>query len=141
MSLLDKIRKESASPTVKVEPKSDTLVQQAEGIPEETPATPQPVDPIAALEEELAAYPTISGKKVGVRLEEEILNEIQTLCRDNGITPETLLEGLYTVCKGKAALMRNVIKEAQTRYQQRTEAGNIRSLITKSRNLQKRNRA
>ena len=146
MSLLDKIRQESASPTVKVKPKDDTLIQQvAAPLTEEQPVTSpeqiQQADPIADLEAKLATYPVVSNKKVGVRLEESVLEEIQTLCRQNGITIETLLEGYYTVCKDREPTMRRVIKEAQTRAQTRTEAGNIRSLITKSRNLQKRNRS
>lgn len=146
MSLLDKIRQESASPTVKVKPKDDTLIQQAAAslTEEQTVTSPEQIqqtDPIADLEAKLATYPVVSSKKVGVRLEESVLGEIQTLCRQNGITIETLLEGYYTVCKDKESTMRRVIKEAQTRAQKRTEAGNIRSLITKSRNLQKRNRS
>lgn len=152
MGLLDKIRQEASSPTVKVPPRSDLLAPQQEAAErvmdladtsgEETlvPSSEQ-VQPseILSLEAELATYPTVSAKKVGVRLEEEILEELQDLCRKNDITVETLLESFYVNCKSNDTLMRRVIKEAQSRIRRRTKAGNIRSIITKSKNIKVQN--
>ncbi len=151
MSLMDKIRKEASSPTVKVPPRQDALAPlgQNAGLGQivtdpvgsaEVASMPQPVpgsqDPqMRSLEAELAKYPVISAKKVGVRMEEPILEEIQELCRTNDITVETLLESFFTTCKGKDTLMRQVIKEAQSRIQRRTKAGTIRSILTKSKNI------
>lgn len=151
MSLMDKIRREANSPTVKVPPRQDVFVpmkQDAElslpdtglVVDEEMPEVNQVVqagqDPhILSLEAELAKYPVVSSKKVGVRLEEPILEEIQELCRSSDITVETLLESFYFTCKGKDMLMRQVIKDAKSRVQRRTKAGNIRSILTKSKNI------
>lgn len=151
MSLLDKIKQEASDPTFKVLPRQDalaprgqdsesgsgmsTLMQaaQTEVAAQPTPGSPDPQ--LQFLEAELARYPLVSAKKVGVRLEEPILEEIQELCRRNDITIETLLESFFTTCQGKETMMRQVIKEAQARIQRRTKAGNIRSILTKSKNI------
>jgi hypothetical protein len=151
MSLLDRIRKEASAPTVKVPPRNDSLAPKGQeagsgsGVSdpvghEKMVALPQPAqwsqDPqLLSLEAELARYPVVSAKKVGVRLEEPILEEIQTLCRTNDITVETLLESFFTTCKDKDALMLQIIQEAQLRIHRRTKAGTIRSILTKSKNI------
>ncbi len=137
MGLLDKIRQEAEAPTVRVPPRSDELAppagEKGTGV---VPAGPETGSEY--WEEELAKYPVVADKKVGVRLEEEILKELQQLCQLHDITIETLLESFCVSCQGNENLMRRVIREAQYRIQRRTEAGNIRSLITKSRNMRKR---
>lgn len=149
MSLLDKIRQEASSPTVKVEPRSDLLAPQQEATERGTdmmdgsgkeesvvPLFEQVQEPeMLSLETELSIYPAVSAKKVGVRVEEEILEEIQDLCRKNDLTVETLLESFYVNCKNNDSLMRRIIKEAQARIRRRIRAGNIRSIITKSKNI------
>lgn len=151
MSLLDKIRQEANSPTVKVPPRDDLLAPQREvkepsatvsdaafGEVVSSPevSVQQGIEPeMLSLEAELATYPLVSPKKVGVRLEVELLEAIQDLCRKNDITVETLLESFYTNCKGNDSLMRRVIKGAQARIESRTRAGNIRSILTKSKNI------
>ncbi|MBD1995982.1 hypothetical protein H6G00_05045 [Leptolyngbya sp. FACHB-541] len=151
MSLLDKIRKEAQEPTVKVSSRPDPLTQPLSEMPNLTveadqqqeaviapkPASPPPTleNQLAAWEAELATYPTIADKKVGVRLETEILEEIETFCRSNKITPETLFEAFYVTCKDKDGTMRQVLKEARSRVERRTKVGNIKSLMTKTKNL------
>lgn len=151
MSLMDKIRQEASTPTVKVSPRRDALAPQGQNLElgsgvsalmgdKQAVVSPQPTTGIQDsqlqfLEAELARYPMVSAKKVGVRLEEQILEEIQELCRRNDITVETLLESFFTTYQGKETVMRQVIKEAQARIQRRTKAGNIRSILTKSRNI------
>lgn len=149
MSLLDKIRLEASSPTVKVPPRNDLLSPQLEasahvkdvadaagGEPLVSSAQLVQAQPeMLSLEADLANYPTVSTKKVGVRLEEEILESLEDLCRKNDITVETLLESFYVNCKSNDSLMRRILKEAQARIRRRTRAGNIRSIITKSKNL------
>ncbi len=140
MSLLDKIRQESLAPTIKVPPRTDSLsqtlgIETQDGI--KTSESKQPSFE-TSLEEELATYPVVSEKKVGVRMEEQILESLQEVCRKNDITIETLLEAFHTVCGPKVSLMQQVIREAQTRIQRRTRAGNIKSILTKSKNLKVR---
>ena len=151
MSLLDKIRQEASSPTVKVPPRDDLLAPHREVTepvsPVEVAASGELMAPPSVpvqqghfpempfLEAELATYSVISAKKVGVRLEEGILEAIQDLCRKNDITVETLLESFYTTCEGNDSLMRRVIEGARARIERRTRAGNIRSILTKSKNI------
>lgn len=142
MGLLDKIRQEAEAPTVRVPPREDELAPTTKD-GEKSATAPDaamsmPANSNAGIdywEEQLAKYPVVADRKVGVRMEEEILEGMQQLCRENDITIETLLESFYVNCKGNESLMRRVVKEAQYRIQRRTEAGNIRSLITKSKNL------
>ncbi|MBW4549942.1 MAG: hypothetical protein KME35_02305 [Aphanocapsa sp. GSE-SYN-MK-11-07L] len=137
MSLLDKIRQESVEPQVKVPPRTDPLTLSLEEKPQALALNSTNEDNwSASLEAELAAIPPISNKKVGVRLEEDILDKLDQLCRQHDVTIETLLEGFYTVCHTKDTIMLKVFQEAQNRIKRRTRAGNIRSVLTKSRNLQ-----
>lgn len=136
MSLLDKIRQESASPTVTVPPRIDPLAQNLPDIAGDSTIVTPPEETVEkTLEAELATFPSISAKKVGVRLEEDILAELEALCRQNDITIETLLESFYVVCSAQDKVMSKVLPEAKRRIRQRVRAGNIRSILTKTRNL------
>ena len=138
MSLLDKIREESSSPSVKVDGRSDALIESLQQQESQSVSSVSEEDFEAELIAELESFPVISNKKVGVRLEEEILEALQTLCRRERITIETLLEAFHETCSGDETLMSQVIGGAKTRVQRRTRAGNIRSILTKSRNIRKR---
>jgi hypothetical protein len=144
MSLLDKIKKEHESPTVKVPPRQDELVPKVEALPSETnpiapeEGTPEPVQSIASLEKELETLPSVTNKKIGVRLEEDIYEEVRRFCQENSITVETLLEAYFTVCQSQPKLLEKIIDEARFRLKRRIKAGNIRSLLTKAKNLKGR---
>ncbi len=141
MSLLDKIRQESVEPQVKVPPRTDPLALSLDEKSQALAHNSTNEDNwSASLEAELAAIPPISNKKVGVRLEEEILDKLDQLCRQHDVTIETLLESFYTVCYAKDTLMLKVFQEAQNRIKRRTRAGNIRSVLTKSKNLKLKSR-
>jgi hypothetical protein len=138
MSLMDKIRKESEAPSVVIEKREDPLLDDFHIDQDELGS--QSTSQAASLEEsllkELEKIPLVSSKKVGVRLEEKILSDIQDLCRDNNITVETLLEAFHEICILREPIMKLVIKDAQARMKRRTRAGNIRSTLTKFRNIQ-----
>jgi hypothetical protein len=137
MSLLDKIRQESENPSVTVENRKDLLLEQ---LPEQRPEQQEREkggDFESSLLAELDSLPKVSPKKVGVRLEEELLADIQSHCREEGITIETLLEAFFVICNSRESTMKQVTKEAKARIKQRTRAGNIRSTLTKFKNLQK----
>ncbi len=144
MSLLDKIKNEYESQTVKVPPRQDELLPKAEVSLSETQLvsqeeeTTKPVQSTLFLEKELASLPSITNKKIGVRLEEGIYDELRKLCQENSITVETLLEAYFTVCSTQPKLVKKIIEEAQFRLKKRTKAGNIRSLLTKTKNLKDR---
>lgn len=142
MSLLSKIREEAQSPTFKVEPRSDVLVSPPPPISHSatTGAPPQPEiaqGEISGLQQRLDQFPTISPKKVGLRMEEQIQKDLQAYCLQHGVTPETLMEAYWTIVQSKDGLSRQVLREAQARAARRTEAGNLRSSITKLQNLKK----
>ncbi len=142
MSLLDKIKNEYESQTVKVPPRQDELLPKSEVSLPETQLVSQeeevtkPAQSTLFLEKELASLPSVTNKKIGVRLEEGIYDEVRKLCQENSITVETLLEAYFTVCSTQPKLVKKIIEEAQFRLKQRTKAGNIRSLLTKTKNLQ-----
>ena len=98
MSLLDKIKNEYELQTVKVPPRQDELLPKAEVLLAETELvtqeeeTTKPVQSNLFLEKELASLPSVINKKIGVRLEEGIYEEVRKLCQKNSITVETLLE-------------------------------------------------
>ena len=138
MSLLDKINQEAKNPTVKVPRRSDELVPKVVKLEKTEDVSPEIVQTeqlIRSLEEELNTIPKVSDKKIGVRLETGLYDAIRKFCDEQGITVETLLESYFIVCQSNKDLTQQVIEEAQTRIKQRVRAGNIRSLLTKTRNL------
>lgn len=140
MSLLDKIRQETEVPSVKVETRQDALI---ENLAEENNSTPPPSidthkDIEANLSTELASFPPIADKKVGVRLEEDVLAELEVICKKHKITIETFLEAAFNVCQQDSSAMNAAIGDAQTRLARRKRAGTIRSILTKSQNLFKK---
>ena len=138
MSLLDKINQEAKNPTVKVPRRSDELVPKVVKLEKTEDVSPEIVQTeqlIRSLEEELNTIPKVSDKKIGVRLETGLYDAIRKFCDEQGITVETLLESYFIVCQSNKDLTQQVLEEAQTRIKQRVRAGNIRSLLTKTRNL------
>ena len=158
MSILDEIRNRATQPTVS--PRQDSLTSQAQetfsdaqmeiagpdhqDLPsasahiEANSVTPenQPVSELKQLEDQLTSFPEIASR-VPIRLEAEIKEQIDTLCNQEKVTVETLLEAFYTTCKDKDSVMRQVLKEAKKRLQSRKTAGNIRSSITRLKNITK----
>lgn len=141
MSLLDKIKQESTSPTIKINPRQDELAPLQKQEKEKNREVNENIDNeqlamISVLEKELETLPQVVNKKMGVRLEENIYSEIRLFCQKNNITLETLLEAYFTICQDHPTVLNQVIENAQHRVQQRTKAGNIRSILTKTRNIQ-----
>ncbi|MGR3279357.1 hypothetical protein ACSYAD_30280 [Acaryochloris marina NIES-2412] len=139
MSLLDKIRKETEAPSVKVETRQDALI---ENLAEENKSTQKQLtntheDIEANLSAELASFPPIAQKKVGVRLEEDVLAGLEATCKQNKITIETFLEAAFIACQQESLVMDATIADAQARLARRKRAGTIRSILTKSQNLYK----
>lgn len=140
MSLLDKIRQETETPSVKVEQRQDSLIDKlAEDNPESQKSQIDIREDIEAnLTAELASFPPIAQKKVGVRLEEDILTQLEITCKENKITIETFLEAAFIACQEDPSIMNATIEDAQTRLARRKRAGTIRSILTKSQNLYKK---
>ena len=141
MSLLDEIRSRANQPTVPPrqdvlqQPTTDTLTPQDLETTDEV-QQPTVVSELKRLEELLANFPEIAPR-VPVRLEVPIKDELDSLCNQEKVTIETLLEAFYVTCKDKESVMRQVLKEAKKRLKSRKEVGNIRSNLTKLNNLTK----
>lgn len=142
MSLLDEIRSRANQPTVpprqdvlQQQPTTDTLTPQDLETTDEV-QQPTVVSELKRLEELLANFPEIAPR-VPVRLETPIKDELDSLCNQEKVTIETLLEAFYVTCKDKESVMRQVLKEAKKRLKSRKEVGNIRSSLTKLNNLTK----
>ncbi len=141
MSLLDEIRSRANQPTVPPrqdvlqQPTTDTLTPQDLETTDEV-QQPTVVSELKRLKELLASFPEIAPR-VPVRLETPIKDELDSLCNQEKVTIETLLEAFYVTCKDKESVMRQVLKEAKKRLKSRKEVGNIRSNLTKLNNLTK----
>lgn len=157
MSILDEIRNRATQPTVT--PRQDSLASgvqdtstntqtdatainlqnqpiSATSDTATTTAQNQPISELKQLEDELAGFPEIAPR-VPIRMEVEIKQDIDTLCNQEKVTIETLLEAFYTTCKDKDTVMRQVLEEAKKRVQSRKAAGNLRSSITRFKNITK----
>lgn len=137
MSLLDKIKSENQQPSTIVPLRPDPVLDEAlsEHSPAQSSTEQGQNDPIAALEHRLATFPKVSQKKLGIRLEEDLMIQIQSFCHEYNITPETLFESLFITTLQQEIMKQTIIEEAQKRIKKRVKAGNIRSAITKMKNL------
>lgn len=73
--------------------------------------------------------PQIS-KRLAVRLEDELRDQLEMLCKYEKITPETFLEAAFVVCQSNPGTMAMVMAEAKDRYGKRKMAGELRRLKT-----------
>lgn len=73
--------------------------------------------------------PQIS-KRLAVRLEDDLRKQLETLCKDERITPETFLEAALVICQANPGTMGLVMAEAKDRYAKRKVAGELRRLKT-----------
>ena len=73
--------------------------------------------------------PQIS-KRLAVRLEDELRDGLEILCKYEKITPETFLEAALVICNSNPGTMALVLTEAKNRYTKRKIAGERRRLKT-----------
>lgn len=78
---------------------------------------------------EVEDLPQIS-KRLAVRLEDELRDQLEMLCKYEKITPETFLEAALVVCQSNPGTMAMVMTEAKDRYAKRKMAGELRRLKT-----------
>lgn len=78
---------------------------------------------------EVEDLPQIS-KRLAVRLEDELRDQLEMLCKYEKITPETFLEAALVVCQSNPGTMAMVMTEAKDRYTKRKMAGELRRLKT-----------
>ncbi len=78
---------------------------------------------------EIENLPQIS-KRLAVRLEDELRDGLEMLCKYEKITPETFLEAALIICNSNPGTMALVLAEAKNRYTKRKMAGELRRLKT-----------
>lgn len=78
---------------------------------------------------EVSNLPQIS-KRLAVRLEDELRDGLEMLCKYEKITPETFLEAALVICNSNPGTMTLVLAEAKSRYAKRKIAGELRRLKT-----------
>jgi hypothetical protein len=72
-----------------------------------------------------------------MRLDPNIDAYMDTLCKKNKITKETLLEAAIVVCSSNQKTLSKVIADAQKRYSNRKRIGELKKYETMSRKFQK----
>lgn len=78
---------------------------------------------------EVEDLPQIS-KRLAVRLEDELRDQLEMLCKYEKITPETFLEAAFVICQSNPGTMAMIMAEAKDRYGKRKMAGELRRLKT-----------
>ena len=78
---------------------------------------------------EIDNLPQIS-KRLAVRLEDELRDQLEMLCKYEKITPETFLEAAFVICQSNPGTMAMIMAEAKDRYGRRKMAGELRRLKT-----------
>ncbi|GEM_PF-657725 len=93
--------------------------------------TAAPVDfGISALERELAALPKVVNFQL--RVEEGYKRQIQQAADQAGVTPETLLQGLWAVAQDRPGLLEDAIAEARIHHARRARAQELKPAITRA---------
>lgn len=125
-SMVARIKSRSAPKSV---PERDTSLTEIT-----TPQEPNPVPEAETPKPAAIAQPVMNLVEVAarrqIRLEINLDEEIDTLCKKNKITPETLFEALYLQSKAGEGLLEDAIAEAKKRLIERKRTGKIRRLQT-----------
>ncbi len=68
----------------------------------------------------------LQTKQSTLRLEAELSDRLQAVCRENGISREVLLEGLFEYYESTPSARSEIIASAKRRGQQRQQVANFR---------------
>lgn len=85
---------------------------------------------ISALEKELASLPKVVNFQL--RFEEGYKTQIQKAADKAGVTPETLLQGLWAVTQDRPGLLEAAIDEARVHHARRARAQELKPAITRA---------
>jgi hypothetical protein len=120
--------------------KAETPITEPEPMPspsapviEEKPAKPKAAKVdfgINALEKELASLPKVVNFQL--RFEEGYKAQIQKAAEKAGVTPETLLQGLWAIAQAKPGMLEEVIDEARVHHARRARAQELKPAITRA---------
>lgn len=91
---------------------------------------------LKALQNELELLPQVGNFQL--RFEEPIKKQIKEVANQTGLTPETLLQGLWVIAQSEPAVMSKAITEAQEHHQRRDRAAELKNSITRLSKLLKK---
>lgn len=92
--------------------------------PAETP------DIVSQWKNELEQLPKISNFML--RVESDIKEDIQTWARKQGITAETLIQGMWVLMSQNENQLNKALKEGKKHHQRRSRAAELKNLITRA---------
>lgn len=93
-------------------------------------------DGLRALQNELESLPKVGNFQL--RFEEPIKEQIKEVALSTGLTPETLLQGLWVIAQKQPSLMSDAITEAKEHHQRRERAAELKNSITRLSKLLKK---
>lgn len=70
--------------------------------------------------------PPLKTKQTTLRLEHEISDRLQELCRQNGICREVLIEAMFEYSEANPNALRNILSEARNKNEQRQQIANLK---------------
>lgn len=86
-------------------------------------------DGLKALQNELDNLPKV--RNFQLRFEEPIKEHIKEVALSTGLTPETLLQGLWVIAQKQPLLMSEAVAEAERHHQRRERAAELKNSITR----------
>jgi hypothetical protein len=128
-SMAERIRNRNKPATVPT--RDGSFTQPSAEIPDEPPQTPDRVAKTLPFPspQDLSGLIQVADRRQ-IRLEVSIDSDLETLCRAQKITVETLLEAAYLEIEDNPDLKSRVIAAAKVRLSARKRAGNLRRIQT-----------
>ncbi len=120
------LQSNTGSPIIEPEPMPAPILEEKPG---KTKAAKQDYG-ITALERELASLPTVVNFQL--RVEQQYKQQIQREADKAGVTPETLLQGLWEVAQDRPGLLEDAIAEALIHHARRARAQELKPAITRA---------
>lgn len=77
---------------------------------------------ISTLPESVA--PPLQTKQTTMRLEQGLIDRLQDLCRDNGISREVLIEAMFEYCEADPTVLETILSKAKEKNEQRQQVAN-----------------
>jgi hypothetical protein len=91
---------------------------------------------LKALQSQLESLPKVDNFQL--RFEGPIKEQIKEAANQTGLTPETLLQGLWVIAQNNASLMNQAIAEAKEHHKRRERAAELKNSITRLSKLLKK---
>lgn len=70
--------------------------------------------------------PPLKTKQTTLRLEQEISDRLQKLCRQNGICREVLIEAMFEYSEANSDVLQQILSEASKKNEQRQQIANLK---------------